>query len=204
MARISFSLSTRYSSPSSLNSVPPYLANSKRSPSRTYIAARSPLSSRRPLPTAIPVPSWGFSLAVSGITMPLLVTSSFAAGLTTTRSPTGRIFATMILSFSQIGQGGGSHDESGTYTPLRLLGFPFRCVVNNARNGNRTVLRVVTVAGTSSRTACAAVRFPLDDSWRPENLNITVGATHNLLLRTVIIATLWLVALCVHILWPVS
>src|SRR5579884_2865292 len=34
-------------------------------------------------------PSWGFSLAVSGSTSPLLVTSSFVLGFTTTRSPRG-------------------------------------------------------------------------------------------------------------------
>src|SRR5690242_8920051 len=34
-------------------------------------------------------PSWGFSLAVSGSTMPLLVISSRGVGLTTTRSPWG-------------------------------------------------------------------------------------------------------------------
>src|SRR5947199_8087719 len=35
------------------------------------------------------MPSWGFSLAVSGRTIPLLVLSSFSTGLTTTRSPNG-------------------------------------------------------------------------------------------------------------------
>src|SRR5260370_10899353 len=92
MARMSFSLRTRYSSPSSLNSVPPYLANRMRSPSRTSIGARSPLSNKRPLPTAITVPSWGFSLAVSGMTIPLLVTSSLAAVFFFKQPPTRHIF----------------------------------------------------------------------------------------------------------------
>src|SRR6187399_3292224 len=35
-------------------------------------------------------PSWGFSLAVSGRTMPLLVISSRGVGWMTTRSPSGR------------------------------------------------------------------------------------------------------------------
>ena len=38
------------------------------------------------------IPSWGFSLAVSGITMPLFVVSSPGMGRTTTRSPSGRSF----------------------------------------------------------------------------------------------------------------
>src|SRR5258708_18073013 len=38
------------------------------------------------------MPSWGFSLAVSGRTIPLLVFSSFSTGLTTTRSPNGLRF----------------------------------------------------------------------------------------------------------------
>ena len=46
-------------------------------------------SSRRPGPTARISPSWGFSLAVSGSTMPLLVISSRGVGLMTTRSPSG-------------------------------------------------------------------------------------------------------------------
>src|SRR5262249_37875264 len=89
IARMSDSRNTSRSSPSSLNSVPPYLAKRTRSPTLTSIGARSPLSSTLPAPTAITSPSWGFSLAVSGITIPDRVTSSFPAGLTTTRSPTG-------------------------------------------------------------------------------------------------------------------
>src|SRR5438132_7918487 len=45
---------------------------------------------KRPLPTASIMPSWGFSLAVSGRTIPLLVFSSRSTGLITTRSPSGR------------------------------------------------------------------------------------------------------------------
>jgi hypothetical protein len=37
-------------------------------------------------------PSWGFSFAVSGSTIPLFVISSRAVGLTTTRSPSGCSF----------------------------------------------------------------------------------------------------------------
>src|SRR6267378_1458007 len=45
---------------------------------------------KRPLPTASIRPSCGFSLAVSGRTIPLLVRSSRSTGLITTRSPSGR------------------------------------------------------------------------------------------------------------------
>src|SRR5205823_11524221 len=38
------------------------------------------------------MPSWGFSLAVSGSTIPDLVFSSFSTGLSTTRSPSGLRF----------------------------------------------------------------------------------------------------------------
>src|SRR5262249_12524948 len=67
-ARMSDSRRTSRSSPSILNSVPPYLAKSTRSPSFTSSGWRSPFSVSLPLPTATMVPSWGFSLAVSGRT----------------------------------------------------------------------------------------------------------------------------------------
>src|SRR5688572_326191 len=50
---------------------------------------RSPSSSRRPSPAASTVPRCGFSLAVSGSTIPDFVVSSRPSGLTTTRSPSG-------------------------------------------------------------------------------------------------------------------
>src|SRR5579884_61718 len=90
---------TRYSSPSSLTSVPAYFANSTVSPLLTSISTRLPLSSTRPGPTASTEPSCGFSLAVSGSTMPLLVISSFAFGLTITRSPSGfRLVAMAVFN----------------------------------------------------------------------------------------------------------
>ena len=45
------------------------------------------------------VPRWGFSLAVSGSTMPPAVTSSASFGSTTTRSSKGR---KLMLSFAMI------------------------------------------------------------------------------------------------------
>ena len=49
-------------------------------PVLTSMASRLPSSRMRPGPAARIVPSWGFSLAVSGRTMPLLVISSRALG----------------------------------------------------------------------------------------------------------------------------
>src|SRR5450759_1115854 len=79
----------RSSSPSTLKSVPAYCEYRTRSPFLTSIFSRVPSSRVFPGPTARMVPSCGFSLAVSGRTIPLLVTSSRALGLMTTRSPRG-------------------------------------------------------------------------------------------------------------------
>src|SRR5215469_18014040 len=85
--------STRYSSPWYFTSVPPYLLYSTTSPTFTSIGTRLvPLSSNLPGPTARTSPSWGFSFAVSGRTIPLLVVVSPDRALTTTRSPNGLIF----------------------------------------------------------------------------------------------------------------
>src|SRR6266704_2826595 len=58
------------------------------SPTLTSSGTRVP-SSNRPGPTATTSPSWGFSLAVSGMTMPEAVVSSPSPGLTTMRSSSG-------------------------------------------------------------------------------------------------------------------
>src|SRR5450759_767131 len=79
----------RSSSPSTLKSVPAYCEYRTRSPFLTSIFSRVPSSRVCPGPTARMVPPCGFSLAVSGRTIPLLVTSSRALGLMTTRSPRG-------------------------------------------------------------------------------------------------------------------
>src|ERR687892_2779737 len=52
----------------------------------------SPSSSHLPSPTARTLPRCGFSLAVSGRTMPLAVVSSSSIALTITRSPRGFSF----------------------------------------------------------------------------------------------------------------
>src|SRR6266508_959874 len=58
------------------------------SPTFTSIGMRCP-SSNRPGPTAMTSPSWGFSLAVSGITMPETVVCSSSLGCTAMRSSSG-------------------------------------------------------------------------------------------------------------------
>src|SRR5919112_1375075 len=59
------------------------------SPTFTSSGTRLPLSSMRPGPTATTVPSWGFSLAVSGMTRPEAVVVSASLAWTTTRSSSG-------------------------------------------------------------------------------------------------------------------
>src|ERR1700728_3753564 len=91
-ARTSRAESTRYSSPEYLTSVPPYLLYSTMSPTLTSTGTRlEPASSKRPGPTARTSPSWGFSLAVSGITRPDAVVCSASSGRTTIRSSSGLI-----------------------------------------------------------------------------------------------------------------
>src|SRR5436190_20195534 len=63
------------------------------SPFLTLILARSPLSRRLPSPTLSTFPRLGFSLAVSGRTMPLLVLLSASTRLTRILSPNGRNLA---------------------------------------------------------------------------------------------------------------
>src|SRR5690606_10047448 len=86
IARMSSSLTTRYSTPSSLTSVPLYLPNSTWSPTFTFGARTLPLSSTLPSPTATTWPLIGFSVAESGITMPPAETFSSSVRLMTTRS----------------------------------------------------------------------------------------------------------------------
>src|SRR5919106_1896025 len=59
------------------------------SPTVTSSGTRLPLSSMRPWPTARTSPSWGFSLAVSGMTRPEAVVVSASRALTTIRSSSG-------------------------------------------------------------------------------------------------------------------
>src|SRR5664279_798660 len=90
----------RRSSPSTLNSVPAYFAYRIRSPTLTSIGSRLPSSRTFPGPAARIVPSIGFSFAVSGRTMPLLVMSSRGVGLMTTRSPRGFSFLLVAVALA--------------------------------------------------------------------------------------------------------
>ncbi|MPM47325.1 hypothetical protein SDC9_94034 [bioreactor metagenome] len=94
------SLSRRMRSflPSTLISVPPYLANKTVSLTATSMAMRLPFSSRSPGPMERTTPFWGFSLAVSGKTMPPAVTSFSSIGSTTTRLPNGFILNAILSS----------------------------------------------------------------------------------------------------------
>src|SRR5882672_7517480 len=60
------------------------------SPFLTEKGARSPVSRRRPSPTDRTLPRLGFSLAVSGRTMPDLVLDSASSRFTRILSPRGR------------------------------------------------------------------------------------------------------------------
>src|ERR1041385_2057772 len=86
---------SRYSSPSSFTSVPAYEANRMRSPFLTWKLPRLPSSSNRPEPSAMTLPSLGFSLAVSGRTMPPAVFSSASRRRTRILSPRGVEFVAM-------------------------------------------------------------------------------------------------------------
>src|SRR5437773_10853938 len=68
-----------------------------RSPALTSSGTSLPDSSRAPGPTATISPSWGFSLAVSGMMMPPAVFSSDSTRRTTTRSWRGRNFMGLSL-----------------------------------------------------------------------------------------------------------
>src|SRR5271167_4329386 len=90
--RMSSSRRISRSSPSCLNSLPEYLPNRILSPAFTSIGISLPSSPYLPLPTETTLPSWGFSLAVSGMIIPPLVRSSSLIRLTRIRSPSGFIF----------------------------------------------------------------------------------------------------------------
>src|SRR3954464_2907120 len=68
------------------------------SPFFTLTGARSPLSRRLPSPTDRILPRLGFSLAVSGRTMPDLVLDSASTRLTRILSPRGRSFGMIAHS----------------------------------------------------------------------------------------------------------
>ena len=111
-ARISSSRRIRYSSSSTLMSLPLYLPNRMRSPG--FHVERNPFALFvLPAPTAITSPSCGFSLAVSGMMMPPLTDSFSSIRLTSTRSWSGvmltAIFAIPPMEFgTELLERGGS------------------------------------------------------------------------------------------------
>src|SRR6266511_6166378 len=133
------------------------------SPTFTSIGTRCP-SSNRPGPTAMTSPSWGFSLAVSGITMPETVVCSYSLGSTAMRSSSGfnPNFLPIARSFhgSWVVPAGGRRLRllaGGTqdlieHLPMRAVGWPRRRFLEPQwfrRSGEREDDRV-----TFSREPC--------------------------------------------------
>src|SRR5687768_490672 len=88
------------------------------SPFLTLTGARSPLSRRLPSPTDRTLPRLGFSLAVSGRTMPLFVFDSASTRLTRILSPRGRSFAIAVNSLRKCVSKKGCVSSPG---PLSLV-----------------------------------------------------------------------------------
>src|SRR6266404_4800914 len=119
MASTSSSFMIRYSWSSTFTSDPEYFPNRMRSWAFTSRAIFLPSSFTFPLPTAMTLPSWGFSLAVSGMMMPPFLTSFSSSRLTRMRSCNGRIF--MVRSPPD-GKGWnlvGDPDQRGAFSPQR-------------------------------------------------------------------------------------
>src|SRR6185437_13472955 len=89
MPRTSSSRMIRNSSPSILISVPEYLPKSTRSPAFTSRGKTLPSSLDLPLPAAMTSPSWGFSLALSGMMIPPRRVSPSSTRRTRMRSCSG-------------------------------------------------------------------------------------------------------------------
>src|SRR2546422_1784698 len=92
MARTSSSRMIRYSLSSSFTSEPEYFPKRILSPALTSSGTFLPSSVTLPLPTAMTLPSWGFSFAVSGMMIPPFLTSFSSSRSTSRRSCKGRIF----------------------------------------------------------------------------------------------------------------
>src|SRR3954462_1099180 len=86
-------------------------------PTWTSSGTRSvPLSLKRPGPTARTSPSWGFSLAVSGMTRPEAVVCSASRDLTTMRSSSGLMETDTVVTFPS----GQSETDYGLWGSSRL------------------------------------------------------------------------------------
>src|SRR6188474_1934695 len=88
------------------------------SPFLTLTGDRSPLSRRLPSPTLRTLPRRGFSLAVSGRTMPLLVLLSASTCLTRILSPSGRNLAIVYAPSHELGDRGLSTAAERVKNPI--------------------------------------------------------------------------------------
>src|SRR5208282_2027901 len=117
MPSTSSSRRIRYSWPSSLISAPEYLPKRIRSPAFTSRAITFPSSVFLPFPTATTSPSWGFSLAVSGIMIPPFTASFSSIRLIRIRSCRGLKFILTLLI---------THELSSNYGSGLILVFHLR------------------------------------------------------------------------------
>src|SRR4030095_14274398 len=117
----------RCSSPRCWISVPEYLPKSTRSPLCTARGRSLPSSLILPSPTAMTLPSWGFSLAVSGMMSPPLVFFSSSVRLTRIRSCSGLTFMGRF-SFGALRSRGLAHGALGVDVELSALGPEVRAV----------------------------------------------------------------------------
>ena len=81
-----------------LNGSKRFITNANKADLFTVMARTWPLSNTLPVPTATTSPLVGFSLALSGMTMPPADSSSASIGLTTTRSCSGLMLIGDLLS----------------------------------------------------------------------------------------------------------
>src|SRR5215210_8013830 len=106
----------RCSSPSISTSVPEYLAKTTTSPALTFTSSESPSATTSAV--------CGFSLAVSGRTIPLAVCSSLSTILTSALAPSGLnfIYLHLLCGFDRLAQGNAwasIYQQDGSFTFFR-------------------------------------------------------------------------------------
>src|SRR5687768_10094880 len=142
------------------------------SPTFTSSGTRLPLSSMRPGPTEMTVPSCGFSLAVSGMTRPEAVVVSASLAWTTTRSSSGLMLTLVAVVTSvtppSVSDGwwmvlmlwhGPRHPPSrgSGANPCRLALYPRECQPLNRVPAGRT--RGVDQAGRVAEDVLAQLSW---------------------------------------------
>src|SRR6267142_98172 len=137
--RISSSRMISNSSPSSLISEPLYLPKRTRSPFLTSSGCLVPSSLYLPKPAATTSPSWGFSLAVSGMIIPQRICSQNGGSKT--------IYPTKIRTkcVKSVGSGPGTAREGSLN--LLVLGDPLRNGVSVNTQRLSGLGKVVFVSG---------------------------------------------------------